>query len=123
MTTYKMLDVVGTSATSVSDAIRTAVERASQTIDDLSWFEVKEIRGRLQDGEIAEYQVRVEMGFLLHASGKARDEGAAGKERGTKQSRSQAAQVAAKRGERRRTDLARGFEKQPGGKAAKGRGR
>ncbi|HWG90025.1 MAG TPA: dodecin [Candidatus Thermoplasmatota archaeon] len=68
MTVYKMVEVVGTSNTTLSDAITSAVHRAGQTLDDLGWFEVKEIRGRIDEGEIAEYQVKVALGFRLHAT-------------------------------------------------------
>lgn len=111
MTVYKTIDVVGTSGTGVSDAVRAAVERASATIDDLSWFEVREIRGKLNGGEIAEFQVKVEIGFELRAADEAsRGAGSAP----ARSARSVEAQAAAKRGERGREDLARGFEEQPG---------
>lgn len=109
MTVYKMTDVVGTSTTSVSDAIRGAVERASQTLDDLQWFEVKEIRGRITPDNEPEYQVRLEIGFTLHAPA---NQERLTKKGPTKQTRSQIAQVAAKGGEKRRSDLARSFEQQ-----------
>src|SRR5207248_3202416 len=67
MSVYKMVEVVGTSGTSLSDAIRGAVERASMTLEDVSWFEVSEIRGQVKDGEVSEYQVKLDVGFLLHA--------------------------------------------------------
>ncbi|HEX2021606.1 MAG TPA: dodecin [Candidatus Thermoplasmatota archaeon] len=114
MTVYKTTEIVGTSTTSVSDAVRGAVERASVTLQDLQWFEVKEIRGRINEANAPEYQVRVVIGFTLHApeDALAVKEKRGGKEPTTRQTRSQAAQVAAKRGDRRRTDLARNFQKQ-----------
>lgn len=115
MTVYKITEVVGTSGTSVSDAVRAAIERAGETLDDLAWFEVKEIRGAIAEGKVDEYQVKVDIGFALHAAEKKTGEGAGNRDRTgtTRQARSTAAQVAAKSGERRRTDLAKGFEKQP----------
>lgn len=119
MTVYKMTEIVGTSGTSISDAIRAAVERAGETLDDLAWFEVKEIRGNLTEGHVNEYQVKVNIGFQVHAKEHAAGEGAktraADREPGTRQTRSVAAQMAAKAGERGRADLAKGFEEQPGG--------
>ena len=112
MSVYKMVEVVGTSGTSVSDAIRGAVERASMTLDGLQWFEVKEIRGSIAEGEIAEYQVKLGVSFLLRAPEAAPKNGARGKQ-ATRSARSAKAQVAAKRGDKRRTDLSRGFQKQP----------
>ena len=115
-TTIDDLDIVTIevySGTSVSDAIRGAVERASQTLDDLQWFEVKEIRGRIAEGEIAEYQVKLDVSFLLHAPEKRTTPGKGGTQT-TRGARTTKAQVAAKRGDRRRTDVARGFRQQPG---------
>lgn len=69
ITVYKMIEVVGTSNTSFSDAVRGAVRRASETLEDLSWFEVKEMRGRIgENGDIAEFQVKLDIGFRLHAT-------------------------------------------------------
>ena len=63
--TYKLVTVVGTSEESVEKAIDSAVSDASSSIRNLGWFEVSEIRGRIQDGEVAEYQVKVEVGFRV----------------------------------------------------------
>lgn len=114
MTVYKMIEVVGTSGTSIDDAIRGAIERASSSVEDLQWFEVKEIRGRINDANAAEFQVKVNIGFVVHAPKNIEQVKAArgGKEPTSRQARSTAAQVAAKRGDRRRTDLARNFNKQ-----------
>ena len=114
MTVYKMIEVVGTSGTSIDDAIRGAIERASTSVDDLQWFEVSEIRGRIDKANRAEFQVKVEIGFVVHApkdveAVKARR---GGREPTSRQTRSAQAQVAAKRGDRRRTDIARNFDKQ-----------
>lgn len=62
---YKQIEVVGASAASFSDAVRTAIEKASQTVRNLDWFEVTETRGRIKDGKIEEYQVAVKIGFRL----------------------------------------------------------
>ena len=63
---FKGITIVGTSNESFSDAIQTAVQRAKQTIRDLRWFEVREQRGAIRDGEI-EYQVTLGVYFkLLH---------------------------------------------------------
>jgi flavin-binding protein dodecin len=63
--TYGITEVVGTSTTSVDDAISTAVARASSTVRGLDWFEVTEIRGHLEDGAVAHYQVGLKIGFRL----------------------------------------------------------
>ncbi|GBD40891.1 Dodecin [bacterium HR39] len=62
---YKEVTLVGTSGQSVSDAIRRAVERAAATLRHLDWFEVQEIRGRIEDGRVAGYQVVLRVGFRL----------------------------------------------------------
>ena len=63
--TYGISEVVGTSTTGIDDAITTAVARASTTVRGLDWFEVTEIRGHLEGGEIAHYQVGLKIGFRL----------------------------------------------------------
>ncbi len=63
--TYGISEVVGTSTTSVDDAITTAVSRASSTVRGLDWFEVTEIRGHIQEGAVAHYQVGLKLGFRL----------------------------------------------------------
>ena len=114
MTVYKMIEVVGTSGTSIDDAIRGAIERASTSVDDLQWFEVKEIRGRINKANAAEFQVKVDIGFVVHAPSNVLEKKAArgGKEPTTRQTRSQVAQLVAKKGGKKRSDLARGFNKQ-----------
>ena len=62
---YKKIEVVGTSTQSVTDAINTAVARASDTVKNIGWFEVVESRGRIEDGEVSQYQVTLKIGFKL----------------------------------------------------------
>jgi flavin-binding protein dodecin len=62
---YKKIDVVGSSKVSIEDAIQQAVKRASQTIDNVEWFEVVEVRGHVADGEVGHYQVVMKIGFRL----------------------------------------------------------
>lgn len=62
---YRRTDLVGSSATSVSDAIETAIARAAKTLRHIEWFEVGEIRGRVKDGKIAQYQVSIKVGFRV----------------------------------------------------------
>ena len=63
--TYKLVDVVGTSEESVAQAIKNAITRASESLKGLGWFEVSQIRGQIQDGNVTEFQVTVKIGFLL----------------------------------------------------------
>lgn len=60
---YKRIDLVGVSKTGFEAAIDSAVQRASETLSDLRWFEVTEMRGAIQNGRISEYQVVVTVSF------------------------------------------------------------
>jgi flavin-binding protein dodecin len=62
---YKTIDLVGTSEAGVTEAIQAAVERASQTLKGLDWFEVGDIRGHIENGQIAHFQVQVKIGFRV----------------------------------------------------------
>ena len=63
--TYKVTEVVGTSTEGVTQAIDNGVAKTAETIRNLDWFEVTEIRGHLQDGAVAHYQVALKIGFRL----------------------------------------------------------
>ncbi|MCY4617325.1 MAG: dodecin family protein [Chloroflexi bacterium] len=63
--TYKIVELVGSSSEGVDQAIRNAVERAGETLKNLDWFEVREIRGAMNDGEIGWFQVKVGVGFRV----------------------------------------------------------
>ena len=62
---YRLTEVVGSSETSVADAIRTAVRKAAQTVRNIEWFEAKEIRGQVVDGDVGYFQVTVKFGFRI----------------------------------------------------------
>lgn len=62
---YKIVEVAGSSTESHDDAIRQAVTKAAETIEHLNWYEVKEMRGHIQNGRIGHYQVVVRLGFRL----------------------------------------------------------
>lgn len=62
---YKITEVVGSSATGIEDAIANAVHKASQTLRELRWFEVVEIRGHIEGGKIGHYQVKLKIAFTL----------------------------------------------------------
>lgn len=63
--TYKIAEIVGTSPNGVDEAIRNGLGRASQTLHGLDWFEVTEVRGHLEEGKVAHYQVGMKVGFRL----------------------------------------------------------
>jgi len=63
--TYKITEIVGTSPTSFAEAVRAAVAEAAKTLRNLEWFEVVDERGRIKDGNVAEFQVTLKIGFKL----------------------------------------------------------
>ena len=63
--TYKIVELVGSSSDGVQQAIDGAIARAAQTIRNLNWFEVREIRGQIEDGHASWYQVKVGVGFRV----------------------------------------------------------
>ncbi len=62
---YKILDLVGSSETSIEDAIQNAISRASKTVREMKWFEVVQTRGHIENGAIGHYQVTLRVGFTL----------------------------------------------------------
>jgi len=64
---YKQIDLVGSSTVSSDDAVKTALERASKTLKNLDWFQVTEVRGHLENGRIAHWQVALKVGMRLEA--------------------------------------------------------
>lgn len=62
---YKKVDLVGTSKDSIEDAVRGAVRKASESIHHMDWFEVKEVRGWIKDGEVQHFQVAMQVGFKI----------------------------------------------------------
>lgn len=60
---YAVTELVGTSETSIDDAIRGAVARASKTLKHLDWFEMTEVRGHIEGGEVKHVQVGIKVGF------------------------------------------------------------
>jgi len=63
--TYKLIELVGVSATSIEDAVQNAISRANQTLKNLDWFEVVEARGLIQEGKVSQFQVKLKVGFRL----------------------------------------------------------
>jgi flavin-binding protein dodecin len=62
---YRLSEIVGSSGTSVDEAIRTAIRKASQTVRNIEWFQTEEIRGQVVDGDVAYFQVRLKIGFRV----------------------------------------------------------
>lgn len=62
---YRLTEVVGSSPDSIDDAIRTAISKAARTVRNIEWFETKEIRGQVAEGEVAHFQVTLKIGFRV----------------------------------------------------------
>jgi flavin-binding protein dodecin len=62
---YRLSEIVGSSQTSVDDAVRTAIRKAAETVRNIEWFETKEIRGQVVDGDVRYFQVRLSIGFRV----------------------------------------------------------
>jgi dodecin len=65
---YKIIEVVGSSPTSIEDAIEGAITRAASTVQDIGWFEVVSTRGHVENGKLGHYQVTLRIGFTLRDS-------------------------------------------------------
>ncbi len=64
---YKKIELTGSSTDSVEKAVENAIERAGKTVRNMRWFETSEIRGHIEDGKIAHWQVTIKVGFTLDA--------------------------------------------------------
>jgi flavin-binding protein dodecin len=62
---YKKVEIVGSSPNSIADAVRTGIEKASESIENMRWFEVGEIRGEIENGKVAHFQVTMKVGFTI----------------------------------------------------------
>jgi dodecin len=62
---YKTVELTGSSATGVEDAIRNAIGRAAKTVRNMRWFEVCDTRGHIEGDHVAHWQVTVKVGFTL----------------------------------------------------------
>ena len=62
---YKHLELTGSSTKSSDDAIRTAIARASKSVRGIKWFQVTDVRGHVEAGKVAHWQVTIKVGFTL----------------------------------------------------------
>ena len=62
---YRLSEIVGSSQTSVEDAIRTAIRKAAETVRNIDWFQTQEIRGQVVDGDVGYFQVTLKVGFRV----------------------------------------------------------
>ena len=63
--TYSISEIVGTSNEGVDAAVRNGIDEAAKTLRNLDWFEVKEVRGHRENGQVADWQVTIKLGFRL----------------------------------------------------------
>ncbi len=63
--TYKLIELIGISQQGYEDAIQNAVTKAAQTVKGLSWFEVVNLSGHIQDNKITEYQAKIKLAFRV----------------------------------------------------------
>jgi flavin-binding protein dodecin len=64
---YKLIELTGTSAISIEDAVATAIQRAHKTIKNLCWFQLVETRGNINKGKVDHWQVTIKVGFTVEA--------------------------------------------------------
>lgn len=62
---YKLIELTGTSTTSIEDAVNKAIKRAHKTVKNLSWFQVTETRGNIVKGTVQHWQVTIKVGFTV----------------------------------------------------------
>ena len=62
---YKLIELTGTSTTSIDDAVEKAIKRAHKTVKNLRWFQVVETRGRIENGKVQHWQVTIKVGFSV----------------------------------------------------------
>jgi len=62
---YKKVELVGSSKTSIEDAVQNAIAKAAESLRNLRWFEVAETRGYIEDGKVSYWQVTVKVGFTI----------------------------------------------------------
>lgn len=62
---YKLIELTGTSTTSIEDAVDKALRRASKTLKNLSWFQIVETRGSIEKGKVHRWQVTLKVGFAV----------------------------------------------------------
>lgn len=62
---YKHIELTGSSDESMDDAVRNAVARAAKTVHNMRWFQVRDTRGHIENGQVSHWQVTIEVGFTL----------------------------------------------------------
>jgi flavin-binding protein dodecin len=63
--TYKKIELTGTSGSSVEEAVSAALKKASESVRNMRWFEISEIRGAIEGDKVSEWQVTLKVGFSV----------------------------------------------------------
>jgi flavin-binding protein dodecin len=63
---YKQIELTGSSVTGTDDAIRLAIAKASQSVENLHWFQVVDTRGYIEAGQVRYWQVTIKVGFRVN---------------------------------------------------------
>ncbi|WP_448566613.1 dodecin [Thalassotalea ganghwensis] len=66
--TYKKIELVGSSKSSIEEAIQNALTECSRSVKNMDWFEVTETRGHIVDGKVGHFQVTLKVGFRIENS-------------------------------------------------------
>lgn len=66
--TYKLIELVGSSKTSIEDAINNALSECAKSVRNMDWFEVMETRGHIEGGKVGHFQVTLKIGFRISNS-------------------------------------------------------
>ncbi len=62
---YKHIELTGSSATSIEDAVNIAIAKASASVRNIHWFVLTETRGQVEKGKVSHWQVTIKVGFTL----------------------------------------------------------
>lgn len=62
---YKIIELTGTSTTGIEDAVNSALKRASKTVKNLSWFQITDTRGTIDETQVNYWQVTIKVGFAV----------------------------------------------------------
>ena len=63
--TYKLIELTGSSHTSMEDAIQNAISKAGKTLHNIHWFQVVDTRGYITNNKVDYWQVTIKLGFRL----------------------------------------------------------
>jgi len=62
---YKHIELTGSSKTSIEEAIQNAVTKSSESVRNMRWFQMTDLRGHIDEGKVSHWQATVKIGFTL----------------------------------------------------------